>query len=533
MAKIRIVFFFVIFTSGLLQAQVNRYMVFFNDKSGTPHSIANPEAFLSERSIQRRANQNISIDSLDIPVTSNYVTEVRNTGVSVLYTTRWMNGVLIECASTDTSAVRALPFVSAVEYVAPGPRPAGGRVGSSRKFKEVIGSAAATDFQISMLGMNAMHEAGFRGEGMLVAVMDAGFPGADTISFFKHIFDEGRFDATTSFNFVSGGSNVFKHNSHGTNVWSVMAGYKSGIFSGGAYKANYILFVTEHQPTEYRVEEYNWLFAAEKADSAGVDVINTSLGYTTFDDDSMDYTPSDMDGKTTVITKAAEIAASKGIAVIASAGNEGQGSPTTIGAPSDGENVLAVGGVTFTESLSSFSSIGPSADGRIKPDVVALGNGVALVGANGSIGSSNGTSFSSPLAASLVIGVWQMLPELSVKELMDTIRSRASRASVPDNLFGYGISRFDYPIIYNDSGPVSIFPNPTLGESKIKFDVDPNSSILSYELFDSRGALCRTGVLLRENDEFIINLSKMKAGLYTLRLQLENHFFVRKILKVD
>ena len=288
MDKIKLLVFFLLFTSGIVQSQVNRYMVFFNDKTGTPHNISSPETFLSNRSIQRRSNQSISVVEQDLPVVPAYVTAVQNTGAKVLYKTKWMNGVLVECDASLITEIDNLPSVSSINYVAPGARPApGGRVRSSNKFKETNDEAAATDVQLTMLGMNAMHIAGYRGEGKLIAILDGGFPGVNTATPFQHIFNESRFDAATSYDFVSGSSNVFAKSNHGTHVLSIVGAHIPDSFSGGAYKATFILFITEYTPNEYRVEEYNWLFAAERADSAGVDLINTSLGYNTFDDATM------------------------------------------------------------------------------------------------------------------------------------------------------------------------------------------------------------------------------------------------------
>jgi len=529
---------FALLSLSIAQAQVNRYMVFFVDKAGTPHSISSPETFLSARALQRRSNQNISISEQDLPVTPGYVEDVRNAGVTVLYNTKWMNGVLVECTDADVSTLEALSFVSSVEYVAPDGRPAsGGRKKSSRKFKDSSGNAAVTDVQLAILGLDAMHEAGYRGEGMLIAIMDAGFQGADTISFFRHVFDENRFDAATSYDFVSGGSNVFQQNNHGTNVWSTIAAFKVNEFIGGAFNANFILFVTEHDPTEYRVEEYHWLFAAERADSAGVDVINTSLGYNTFDDSQMNYSTAQLDGQTTVITRAAEIAVGKGIAVVVSAGNEGSASPTTITAPADGENVLAVGAVTAEGVKTSFSSIGPSADGRIKPDVVALGSLVSVIKPDGTLSSSSGTSLAAPLATSLVTGVWQRLPELSAKEILDTIRGRASQSNNPDNQLGYGIPNFNYVITSADAvipaDFVSVFPNPALNQVKIEFLDNVQSDQLNITLVDAKGTVSNVGSSQISNREFLIDLSDKEHGLYLLLLQRGRQISTHKILKIE
>jgi len=541
MDKIKLCIYLVLFTAGMVQAQVDRYMVFFTDKNGTPYSIENPETFLSTRAIERRTSQSISVTDQDLPITPGYVQGIRDEGITVLYKTKWLNGVLVECNATGKTILESLPYVSSVELVAPGSRPsASGRKRSSGKFKVSSSVAAITDEQISMLGMDRMHMEGYHGEGMLVAIMDAGFPGANVTPFFSSVFDEGRFDAQTSYDFVSGGADVFRHSNHGTEVWSTLAGFKENEFSGGAYKASYILFVTEHAPTEYRVEEYNWLFAAERADSAGVDVINTSLGYNTFDDPAMNYTVAQMNGVTAVITRAAEMAASKGIAVVVSAGNEGNvPSWQIITAPADGASVLAVGAVTSSGVKTSTSSIGPSADGRIKPDVAALGSGVAVINSSGNIASSSGTSFAAPLTTSLVIGVWQMLPELTVKQLFDTIRNRSSQFSTPDFQLGYGIPNFISVITGVDpelqgKDFVTIFPNPASHEIFIEFlNREPGSQV-KFSLTDSKGVIdYKVPVSQQDLLKFSMDISAQQPGLYVLRVQQGKRLSMFKIIKIE
>lgn len=535
MGRIKLVWFLLIMASGAAEAQVNRYMVFFTNKTGTPHTTGNPETFLSERAIQRRSNQNIPVISEDLPVTPSYIQDVKNAGATVLYNTKWMNGVLVECDASLVSTLEGLSCVSSVELVAPEGRPApeSGRISSSRKSNKVT---SETDVELSMIGINVMHEAGYRGEGMLIAVMDSGFPGADTISFFKHVFDEERFDAASSHDFVSGGSgsSVFRHYEHGTKVWSAMAAYKQDQFVGGAYKATYILFVTEYYPTEYRIEEYNWLFAAERADSAGVDVINVSLGYTTFDDPQMDYSPSQMDGETAVITRAAQIASGKGMIIVTSAGNAGGSTPTTISAPADAENVLTVGAVTAAGVRATISSVGPSADGRIKPDIAALGSLVSVIEPDGTTSTATGTSLSSPLIASLVADVWQMLPDLTAQEVMDTIRSRASQASNPDNLLGYGIPDFSFVVTSNDpeilNEPVNVFPNPSSGLVFIQLPVSMQGE-LRMRLIDAKGAEYPVNISRISDQEFSIDMSGKKPGLYVLCVRHGRHITTHKIIR--
>lgn len=511
-------------------------MVFFTDKTNTPYSTSSPLNFLSQKAIDRRAAQNIAVIAEDLPITPAYIQGLKNIGIKVLYKTKWMNGVLVECTASDSQVISGLSFVSSVQYVAPGGRPvSNGRIRSSNKFKDVEQTSATTDMQLSMLAMDKMHSNGFRGQGMLIAIMDGGFQGADTISYFKHVFTEGRFNSNVSYDFVSGGSNVFRHHNHGTNVWSIIAGYKTGVFVGGAYEANFVLFVTEDVGSEYRIEEYNWLFAAERADSLGVDVINTSLGYNTFDDSQMNYTKLQMDGETAVITRATTLAASKGMAVVVSAGNEGAKSWSIITAPADGKNVLAVGAVTSTGLKSSFSSVGPSADGRIKPDVAALGSGVAIVNTNGSVGSGSGTSFAGPLTASLVAGYWQKLRSLSVPALFDTIRKTGTQFSLPDNSLGFGIPSFHYIITSIEepkNGFLNVYPNPAQTEIILEF-TDNQDFDFSVSVVDSHGSVHLIHPNWVEGTKFKVDLSLFPSGVYVLKCTRNRQSSIYKIIKVD
>lgn len=543
MGKIKIAAYLVLFLlSWSSVAQVNRYMVFFNDKNGTPHSVSSPLTFLSQRAIDRRAAQNISIIEEDLPVTPLYVQSIRDAGVTVLYKTKWMNGVLVECTSSDATSIAGLAFVKSVEQVAPGGRPpTNGRKRSSRKFNDASASVQVTDMQISMLGMEEMHASGYRGEGMLMAIIDAGFPGADTISFFRHVFDDGRFHAEGSYDFVFGLSNVFDHYSepdqrHGTWVWSTIAAFKKDVFTGGAYKADFVLFVTEDTPTEYRIEEYNWLFAAERADSLGVDIISTSLGYNTFDDSNMNYSKPQMDGETAVITRASAMAANKGMAVVVSAGNEGNNSWGIITAPADGKNILAVGSVSASGVRSSTSSKGPSADGRFKPDVAAMGSSVSVVLANGTLGTQSGTSFAAPLMASLVAGYWQKLPDLTAQQLLDTIRRRGNQFDNPDNFLGFGIPSFYSSVTTAVNKPienfVNIYPNPVSSEVWLEF-LDGKDLNFKTLLVDARGAVQTLHPNQLEKQKFQIDLSNQPAGIYLLKLSRGSTIFTHKIFKVD
>jgi serine protease AprX len=315
---------FCLLLSWSTQAQSNRYFVFFKDKVGTPFSISDPTQFLSTRSIERRQKQNISIIEEDLPVNPGYVSQVKTTGAKTFFTSRWWNGVLVEGDPATLAIVNALPFVKESRLVAPGTKLMGGRASKIKLRKNSTADQPVNQFQLEQLGIDVMQEEGYKGEGIFIAVFDSGFEGVNVSAPFADLFSENRINQTK--NFVTNESNVYISDDHGTEVLSIMAAHASDSYLGGAYKANYFLYLTEDVSSEYRIEEYNWTFAAERADSAGVDVINSSLGYTEFDDPSMDYQTTDLNGNTAIVTQAARKAIDKGMLVVASAGNEGSSS---------------------------------------------------------------------------------------------------------------------------------------------------------------------------------------------------------------
>lgn len=545
MGRIKFVLFFLLISAGVSQAQVNRYMVFFTDKAGTGHTVDHPETFLNERSIQRRVAQGIDVIAEDLPVTASYLQQVRATGATVLYKTKWMNGALVECTNAQLTAINNLSFVKAgdTELVAPG-----GTGGKQRKSLKFGFSGTADDMtqgQLAMLGIDEMHADGYNGEGVIVAVMDGGFTGVNTQAAFQEIYTN-RINQEVSWNFVTNTANVYQASSHGTQVLSVLgvqATVGADEFSAGAYKATFQLYVTENIPTEYRIEEYNWLFAAERADSAGADVINTSLGYNTFDDSSMDYEKSDMDGATTAITRAARIAASKGIFLVNSAGNSGNDlSWQIITAPADAEDVLAVGNVNLQGQRSSNSSIGPAADGRTKPDVVALGTGVTVIGSNGAIASNNGTSFSSPLTAGLVAGLRQRYPDLTRAELMEAIRMSASKASSPDNQLGYGIPHYRAVVNYLEITRVDteqnqslvIYPNPVQDTFVIAPKKPAILQLSQMAIVNAQGQVVVNRELIYNwpDNSYSMNIGSFIPGVYFLTVRIGSKYETYKLVKI-
>ncbi len=520
-------------------AQENRYMIFFKDKAMSSYSTAQPLQFLSPRAVDRRIRQGIAITEQDIPVNENYVESVSDAGASVFFRTRWMNGLLVQCEASLIPTLESLPFVDHVEFVAPNKKLlSSGRMKGHQKTKSAK-MAGKTQVQLEMIGLDAMQSAGYKGETIRIGIFDSGFQGVNSTVPFQHIFAEGRIDIESSKDFVFNSGDVFQYDEHGTEVFSVIAAFQEGNFVGGSYEANYQLYVTEDVNSEYRIEEYNWLFAAEMADSSGVDVINASLGYYDFDDTSMNYSKDDMDGNTTVVTKAAQFATDRGIVVVCSAGNEGGIAWQIITAPADARDVLAVASVNSGGQRSTTSSIGPSADGRIKPDVAALGVNTSVIKPDGSAGSASGTSLSSPLVASLVAGVWQRYPQLTNKELIEAVRTSASQADNPDFLLGYGIPNFKAVVNFLDEhpqdNPFEVYPNPVLADTLTIRPFDPGQiTSCRVEILSSQGQLVHSteAAFSWLNRTYTANLSQFAAGMYYLRIHWGEKRYTFKLVKV-
>lgn len=542
MAKLRIslLILFLNLSFSSIYAQVNRYMVFFTDKEGTTYSTLDPSEFLSERAITRRLNQGIDVVEQDLPVNSTYVQGVRETGADVFFQSKWFNGVLVQCDQSLIPAIENLSFVDRVEFVAPQnklQKSSGGRTKFNLR-KKSGKSGEETANQLGMIGIPQLHQDGYNGSGLIVAVFDAGFHGVNTTAPFSHLFEQEKIDLEASHDFVYNTKNVFSYDDHGTEVFSVIAAEIPDVFNAGAPGASFQLYVTEDADDEHRIEEYNWVFAAERADSAGVDIINSSLGYYDFDIVSMNYTKEQMNGQTAVITRGAQYAADRGMVVVTSAGNEGNvASWRIISAPADANDVLAVGSVDAAGTRSNSSSIGPTADGRIKPDVAARGVAVRTIGSDGNLTSSSGTSLSAPLITSLVACVWQRFPELTNLEVMDLIRNSGSQASNPDNLLGYGIPNYvvmsAYKVQREQRDLFVLYPNPVSDSLVISAKNPESASDASLSILNTNGRL-----LLQQNMRFSskekfyqVDVSALPVGLYFLRIESGVKKYVYKIVR--
>lgn len=404
---------------------------------------------LGKDALLRRSAQGIALRSTDFALQPDAVAAVAKVAPPI-GRSRWLRAVVVHADEVQLQQLQALPWVRATRPVGLMKRNltevAERAQGAKRECEEGIQGYqyGASAQQVNQIQVNALHDAGFDGAGVKVALMDAGFTGADTYTAFQGAWQQGRVLGT--WDYIDGDTNVFHLGSHGMSVWSTICSDLDATFVGTAPKASFYLFKTENQLTETIAEEYNWVMAAERADSLGVDVINTSLGYTTFDNGTGDHSYADMDGRSTPISLAAVAAARTGMILCVSAGNEGAGSWKYISAPADADSILAVGAVDEFGVRASFSSQGPSADGRVKPDVAARGLGATVMNSSGNVATSSGTSFSSPIMAGAMASLVQAAKTLpngyTSQDLIHRVRMSANRSFAPDSFTGYGIPNF-------------------------------------------------------------------------------------------
>ncbi len=426
-------------TGAWAQQDTLKYRISLRDKAATEFSLQRPEEFLSQKALDRRRRQGLQVDSTDLPVCRKYVDEIRKVA-HVVVTGKWENFVTVSCNdSTLIDRITALPFVRSAERVWRAPRSAEGADATRRDSlvnhptvhsDTLYGTALA---QIRLSQGDRLHQAGFRGQGMTIAVIDAGFHNADRITAMQNIRILGTKD------FVDPQADIYAQGSHGMKVLSCIGMNQPGIMTGTAPEASFWLLRSEDEASEHLVEQDYWAAAVEFADSVGVDVLNTSLGYYAFDDKSKNYTFCQLDGHYSLMSRQASHIADKGMVLVCSAGNSGMGSWKKITPPGDAKDVLTVGAVDKKGVLAPFSSIGNTADGRIKPDVVAVGLGADVMDTNGNQGHANGTSFASPIMCGMVTCLWQACPQLTAKELIELVRRSGDRAGCPDNIYGYGI----------------------------------------------------------------------------------------------
>lgn len=530
------------------QAQIatNIYWVQFTDKNNSPYSIDNPEAYLSPRALQRRANLGISIDEYDLPVNPQYLQAVADCGAELINPSKWLNGVSVY--TTDQSVVEAINALDFVEVVRNCPNdPKAQEIKERWMANEMKPVAAArglhgyyggAETQVTQLNVNLLHDMGFDGTGVVIAVLDGGFEGTPDQSCFDNMREEGRLLGVRGF--VYGCDNVYSQSTHGTSCLSTMGAYDPNEMVGTAPKASYYLLHTEDGRTENIVEEYNWVSGAEYADSLGVDICSTSLGYIGFDMPQWDHPFAHYDGHTAPMTIGAEIAASRGMICMNSAGNEGDGT-CTLGIPADAEHIITVGAVNGSGDRADFSSVGPTYDGRIKPDVMAMGEGTYVASGYGNwwpYYNGSGTSFSNPVLAGAVACLRQARPYASVQEICDAVRACSDRADNPDNYYGYGIPDFSKALellaVEENVVPaeeiINVYPNPLKGDVQVTLVAGSKADV---SVFDAMGRMrysCRFNGLNHTSLENYLN--GLEAGIYFINAASEQGCQTLKLVVV-
>jgi serine protease AprX len=532
----------LLFVVSLLNGQSTEYnyfyRVFFSDKGGNTIYSFNPGDLLSTRAINRRQKAGITVpDFRDLPVNTDYINQLLSRGYTLHCVSKWMNTALFKTYTpADINSLLDFPFVIDVKIVkTPGNK---NNLRDKLDFLTEQADIPPFDRALSMINGYSLHNSGYDGKGILIAVLDGGFINADLISSLTALRNRTGIKAT--YDYVGKNKFVYSFHNHGTAVLSVLSGKIPGLIEGTAPGADYLLLRTEDGESEFPVEEDYWAAGAEFADSAGADIISSSLGYYNFDDPALNYKSSDLDGNSAFITKVADIAASKGILVVNSAGNERIKDWKRIIFPADGDSVLAVGAVDGNNFISTFSSAGPSADDRVKPDNVTLGVSVPVQTASTATTRSNGTSFSCPVLSGMAACLMQAVPRAVNMDVIEALRSGSDRYNSPDSLYGYGIPDIvkaltklqdKYTKIPDEETIVT--PNPTTGNIEIIFREPPEK--ISIEIISMTGKLIFrrnfpdfTGRTLR-----ITELQYKQQGVYFIRLTKATGVYVYKIIKLN
>jgi len=547
----KIVWFFFLLLFFPTEARLQDwYLVSFKDKNNNPYSLQKPEVFLSEASILRRQKFQIPLDSTDLPVNGNYIQQIQQLGFVTSNSSKWLNAVLVKVDTpTQLPSLTQFTFVDSVAYMAPlvssGKKLSHATVQPRYKSVQTSGEAwtegNATLQRDRMIELDMLHSMGYHGNGIHIAVLDNGFKSVSQMTAFAHLFSNHQI--LDQFNFTDDGIDIYNSATHGTYVLSTMAAYLPNQYLGAATAAFYSLYKTEDARYEYPIEEFNWLCGAERADSVGADIVTSSLMYYEFDKASLNHSKSQLDGKTAIVTRAAGLAFLKGIFVINSAGNEAAKEWHLIGFPADAAEVLTVGGVNDDGMYAPFSSQGPTADNRIKPNVVALASNAPLVSPDGKIILGSGTSFSAPLIAGAMACLLQFAPKYTLNEYSNAIQSNASQSAKPDMLLGYGIPNFYLTALQLKKPDAEIFvqseklyavPNPFNDQFHLHFYEETPSeasvSILNMsgdELWSS-SFVCNGGF----NAYRISYLNYLSSGIYMVHLKTKGTSRVIKILKL-
>jgi serine protease AprX len=516
--------------------------VYFKDKPTSAAFFSNPLSELSQRALDRRTSQAIALDIKDAPISQNYINDINNsTGITVKAKSKWLNCLHIRGSQADINALKLLPSVARVVFanktlntnskssVKPNFKP----INKTMDTKISFNYGGSTN-QIQMLNGHLLHQANYTGSGKIIALLDSGFPAVNTAEPFQRLIVSG--SILGGYDFVSRSTNFFAGNSHGTSVLSTIGGFKDGQLVGTAPDAKFYLYITEDVASENPVEESNWVEAAEEADRVGVDIITSSLGYFGYDNPAYSYTYADMTGNSAFASQGANIAFSKGIFVLASAGNEGQATEPHVGVPAEGLNVLGIGAVKSDETYAIFSSIGPSFDGRVKPEVTAQGQAVICSDTAGNIVVASGTSFSCPILAGMVACLWQALPgktNAQIKQLIIQSADNFNPIVKSRDQFGFGIPDFNLALANGLSvdafskNDFVVYPNPT--SDSISVTLPNESNIKTIAIYNVLGQLVLEKNLIGQSPT--ISLKSLVSGMYFYKIYSDGFSKSGKIIK--
>ena len=513
------------------------YRVYFRDKGENPSTSYSAEDLLSFRAIVRRQKAGIPFpDFRDVPVDKDYLNKISLLGLKLHTTSKWMNTALFKSQFLfDINTLLNLPFVSEVKIV----KTPGKKTGLNNKldFQVVQSDLPPFDRPITMINGYPIHDSGYDGKNVLIAVLDGGFMNVDQISSLNGLRNRNGIKAT--YDFVKKNKIVYNSSTHGTAVLSVLAGKLPGLIEGTAPGADYLLLKTEDVESEFPCEEDFWAAGAEYADSTGADIISSSLGYFNFDDSTLNYKYADLDGKTAFVTRVADFAASKGILVVNSAGNERNSFWKHIIFPSDGDSVIAVGAVDGNNTISSFSSAGPSADGRIKPDNTTMGVSVPVQTSPTVIGRSNGTSFSCPVLSGMAACLLQAVPGALNNHIIEVLHASADRYNHPDSLYGYGTPDLVLALVKLQNlyfkvpdEEILAYPNPTSGTFEIIFSTPPENFTIEIISFAGKQLFRKEFADYAGRTLLVTELLHWDQGIYFVRITNSTRIKVHKIIKL-
>ncbi|PLX12683.1 MAG: serine protease [Marinilabiliales bacterium] len=546
MKRFLLISFILISHATFSQVAESCYRLYLTDKNNNAFIISQPEDFLSQKAIERRTKYGLDIKENDLPVSRPYLDSLKSLGVQIIHQSKWLNTVVVRSNNHELiDTITQLEFIKSKQKSYTNISLFENGISLKKNLlSELYNQSDYLDYgfattQISMINGHSLHINGFKGKHITIGVIDAGFYNVDLLPAFDSLWANNQILGVKDF--VDGDNQVFDASSHGMKVLSTMGGNIPGQLVGTAPNSSYWLFRTEDSSSESSIEEDYWVAAAEFADSVGCDIITSSLGYSQFDDPSSNYTYSDMDGNTTFITRAADIAASKGILVINSAGNLADDPWTYISAPADGDSVLTVGAVDAFATYAYFSGLGPTSDGRIKPNVAAMGYQTVVQGTNGDISFANGTSFSTPIIAGMAACLWQYYPELNNMEIIKKIEESGHQYSNPDYKLGYGIPDFGKAAnlsstninTHIENATVRIYPNPFTKSIQIEV-IQRSSENITVELFNI------TGRKIFQNDFSNIkstminidNLNYLPSGIYFIKIIIGKQVIQKSISKI-